>query len=91
MEGWATTKMSSKGQVVIPEEIRKRLGLKPGSQFVVVGDNDTVILKAISPPSMKDFDDLVKEARRQARLAGLKRSDIAAAVAKARGTNESRA
>ena len=44
MEGLATTKMSSKGQVVIPEEIRKRLGLKSGSQFVVVGDKDTVIL-----------------------------------------------
>ncbi|NIR47056.1 AbrB/MazE/SpoVT family DNA-binding domain-containing protein [candidate division KSB1 bacterium] len=29
--------MSSKGQVVIPEEIRKRLGLKAGSQFIVVG------------------------------------------------------
>ena len=91
MEGWTTTKMSSKGQVVIPEEIRKRLGLKAGSQFVVVGDKDTVILKTISPPSMKDFDDLIKEARRQAKQAGLKRSDIASAVAKARGTNESRA
>ncbi|HDN94572.1 MAG TPA: AbrB family transcriptional regulator, partial [Nitrospirae bacterium] len=33
----ATTKMSSKGQIVIPEDIRKRLGLKPGAQFVVVG------------------------------------------------------
>ena len=91
MEGWTTTKMSSKGQVVIPEEIRKRLGLKAGSRFIVVGDKDTVILKTISPPSLKDFDDLIKEARKQAKLAGLKRSDIAAAVAKARGTNESRA
>ena len=91
MEGWTTTKMSSKGQVVIPEEIRKRLGLKAGSRFVVVGDKDTVILKTISPPSMKDFDDLIKEARRQAKQAGLKRSDIASAIAKARGTNGSRA
>jgi len=91
MEGWTTTKMSSKGQVVIPEEIRKRLGLKAGSRFVVVGDKDTVILKTISPPSMKDFNNLIKEARRQAKLAGLKRSDIVSAVAKARGTNESRA
>jgi hypothetical protein len=40
---------------------------------------------------MKDFDDLIEEARRQAKIAGLKRSDIASAVAKARGTNESRA
>ncbi len=37
MESLATTKLSSKGQVVIPEEIRLRLGLKEGTQFVVVG------------------------------------------------------
>lgn len=85
MEGLATTKMSSKGQVVIPEEIRKRLDLKSGSQFVVVGEKDTVILKVISPPSMKEFDGLIKEARRIAKLAGMKRSDISSAVAKARG------
>ena len=50
-----TTKMSLKGQVVIPEEIRKRLGLEAGTQFVVVADKDTVIMKAISPPSMDEF------------------------------------
>jgi AbrB family looped-hinge helix DNA binding protein len=80
----ATTKMSSKGQVVIPEDIRKRLGFKAGSQFVVVGENDVVILKAISPPSMEEFDSLIAEARKQARQAGMKRSDIAAAISKAR-------
>jgi AbrB family looped-hinge helix DNA binding protein len=84
MNSLATTKMSSKGQVVIPEEIRKRLGLKPGSQFVVVGEKDTVVLKVISPPSMKEFHNLVKEARKQARIAGMKRSDITAAIEKAR-------
>jgi AbrB family looped-hinge helix DNA binding protein len=85
MAGLATTRMSSKGQVVIPEEIRKRLRLKAGSQFVVVGEKDTVILKAISPPSLEEFDDLITEARKQARRAGLKRSDITAAIAKVRG------
>ena len=79
-----TTKMSSRGQVVIPEEIRERLGLKAGSQFVVVGDKDTVILKSISPPSMKEFDELIAEARKQARRVGLKRTDINAAVAEIR-------
>jgi len=81
----ATTKMSSKGQIVIPEEVRKRLGLKPGSQFVVVADKDVVILKAISPPSMKEFDDLIAEARRQAKQTKMKRSDVTAAVLKVRG------
>lgn len=83
----ATTKMSSKGQVVIPEAIRQRLGLKAGAQFVVVGDKDVVILKAISPPSMEDFDALISEARRQAKKAGMKRADITAAVAKVRSKN----
>jgi AbrB family looped-hinge helix DNA binding protein len=77
--------MSSKGQVVIPEDIRKRLKLKAGSQFVVVGEKDVVILKAISPPSTEEFDTLIAEARQQGKQAGLKRSDITAAIARVRG------
>ena len=80
----ATTKMSSKGQVVIPENIRRRLRLRSGSQFVVVGEKDTVILKTISPPIMDEFDDLIAQARRQARRAGLKQSDVKAAIARVR-------
>ena len=85
MSELATTKMSSKGQVVIPEDIRKRLGLEAGSQFVVVAGKDAIILKTISPPSMDEFDELIKNARRQARQAGMKRSDIKDAVAEVRG------
>jgi len=85
MAGVATTRMSSKGQVVIPEGIRKRLSLKAGSQFVVVGEKDTVILKAISRPTLAEFDELISEARRQARQAGMKRSDIMEAIREARG------
>ncbi|MDP3012656.1 MAG: AbrB/MazE/SpoVT family DNA-binding domain-containing protein [Candidatus Subteraquimicrobiales bacterium] len=84
MANLATTKMSSKGQVVIPEDIRKRLGLKAGAQFVVVGEKDVVILKAISPPSMNEFDELITEARQRAKKAGMKKSDISAAVKKVR-------
>jgi AbrB family looped-hinge helix DNA binding protein len=85
MESLATTRMSSKGQVVIPEEIRDRLGLRAGTQFVVVGNRDSVILKAISAPSVEEFNDLIGQARRQARRAGLKKSDVGAAVARVRG------
>jgi AbrB family looped-hinge helix DNA binding protein len=81
----ATTKMSSKGQVVIPEEIRDRLGLEAGIQFVVIGERDVVILKALSAPSMRDFDDLIKKARKQARKSGMKRSDVKRAAGKERG------
>jgi AbrB family looped-hinge helix DNA binding protein len=77
--------MSSKGQVVIPEEVRDRLGLEPGVRFVVVGEGDVLILKTIRPPSMGEFDDLVRKARRQARQAGIKRSDVTKAVKRVRG------
>lgn len=80
----ATTRMSSKGQVVIPEEVRKRLALKPGAQFVVVGEGDVVILKAVQAPSLDEFDALVRRARKQARQAGLRRRDVSKAVAQTR-------
>jgi len=81
----ATTKLSSKGQIVIPEEVRKRLGLKAGDPFIVIGDDDVIILKSIAPPSMKDFNHLIQNARRQARSARMKRSDITTAIADMRG------
>ena len=80
MINFSTTKMTSKGQVVIPEETRKRLGMKPGTQFMVVESTDALIFKVIQPPSMQDFDKLLAETRRQARKAGMKKSDIGAAI-----------
>jgi AbrB family looped-hinge helix DNA binding protein len=85
MASVATTKLSSKGQVVIPEEVRNQLGLKAGDQFVVVGEDDAVILKTITPPSIRDFDAIIEKARKQARATRMKRSDIAKAIAKVRG------
>jgi AbrB family looped-hinge helix DNA binding protein len=81
----STTKMSSKGQVVIPENIRKQLNLKEGAQFVVLGEKDVVILKNISPPSMDEFDELIVKARKSAKKAGLKQSDVEDAILKVRG------
>ncbi|MCD6335135.1 MAG: AbrB/MazE/SpoVT family DNA-binding domain-containing protein [Candidatus Latescibacteria bacterium] len=85
MSGLSMTRMSTKGQVVIPESIRKRLRLKAGSQFIVMGDQDVVILKTIIPPSLDEFDALISRAREQAKRAGMKRSDIPAALDRVRG------
>ncbi len=84
MTDTATTTLSSKGQVVIPEEIRTRLGLKPGAQFVVVGDRDVVIFKVLEPPSRNEFEALASEARRAAKRTGLRPADVRKAVRKVR-------
>lgn len=85
MANVSTTKMSSKGQVVIPENIRKQLNLKEGAQFVVLGEKDVVILKNITPPSIDEFDDLIALSRKKAKKAGMKKTDIKDAILKVRG------
>ena len=80
----ATTKLSSKGQVVIPEDVRTELGLEPGAQFIVMGEGDLVILKKIEAPDRSEFLALAKKVRSQARKAGMKRSDVKKAVRAAR-------
>ena len=84
MSSFSTTKMSSKGQVVIPEDIRSKLGLKSGARFMVLGDKDVVILKTITQPSMEEFDQIIKKANLQAKKAGLTENDIQDAISKAR-------
>jgi AbrB family looped-hinge helix DNA binding protein len=79
-----TTRMSSRGQVVIPEEVRKRLRLTKGSEFVVLGEGDVVVLKAIKTPSMGDFDGLIAEAEEAAARAGMTVADVEVAVGEVR-------
>jgi AbrB family looped-hinge helix DNA binding protein len=55
------TTMSEKGQVVIPLSIRKELGIKPKTKFLVYGKGDTVIMKKLELPDLKkEWDDIFK-------------------------------
>jgi len=54
MANISITRMSSKGQIVIPQELRK--GIKEGEEFIVIRDDDRIILK-----NTKDFDENLRE------------------------------
>ncbi|TLX99191.1 MAG: AbrB/MazE/SpoVT family DNA-binding domain-containing protein [Thaumarchaeota archaeon] len=41
------TRVSDKGQVVIPKEIRDKLGFKEGTRLIVVATEDAVVLQRI--------------------------------------------
>ncbi len=41
------TRLSEKGQVVIPNELRKQMGLREGTRFIVMGLEDTIILRRL--------------------------------------------
>jgi AbrB family looped-hinge helix DNA binding protein len=80
----ATTKLSTKGQVVIPEAIRERLGLEAGVQFVVVAEGDVVVLKVLNAPKMSDFKALLDKAQEAADAAGLTPDDVERAIREVR-------
>ena len=85
MADYATTRLSSKGQVVIPEKVRNDLGLNEGDQFVVIGQGDAVILKVIiTPPRFEEFQELLSQARAEAKKAGVKKADLKSAIARVR-------
>lgn len=84
MAAYATTKLSSRGQVVIPEEIRNSLGLSEGDQFLVIGEGDAVILKTITPPKLQEFRELLSQAHTEAKKAGIKKAELKSVIAKVR-------
>jgi len=47
------TTMSEKGQVVIPQEIRKYLGIKPKTKFVVFVINNDIVMRKLDIPDIK--------------------------------------
>lgn len=80
----STTKLSSRGQVVIPEEIRNRLGLEPGDQFVVVGEGNVVVLKILEPPNAEEFKALLDKVQKGAKAAGVTPEDVERAIREVR-------
>lgn len=45
----ATTRISTKGQVVLPQEVRKRRGWKPGTTLLVEETKDGILLRLEKP------------------------------------------
>jgi len=48
------TTMSAKGQVVIPQSVREKLKLKPKTKLIVYGEGDTIIMKKVQLPDLKE-------------------------------------
>lgn len=47
------TTMSEKGQVVIPQELRKYLGIKPKTRFAVFVIDDNIVMRKLDIPDIK--------------------------------------
>ncbi len=88
-----TIRMSSKGQIVIPKEIRNEIRADDGTVFAVIsGGNDSVILKKVETPSKKDLieelERIAKEGRKRAEKLSIKEKDVPALVEKLRSSKK---
>lgn len=80
-------KISSKGQVVIPSEIREELGLDVGTSVMVTKMNGFVLLKKIDLPNIEEeFKNLTKWGTEFAKKRGIKtEEDVVRIIHKKRG------
>jgi AbrB family looped-hinge helix DNA binding protein len=82
----STTKVSSKGQVVIPANVRKAASLKKGEKLLAVAIDDMVVLKKIVD---KSFEETMKPVWDKVRQLGLSEEDLSALIEEARAESSS--
>jgi len=82
----STTKVSSKGQIVIPVNVRKAAGLKKGEKIIAIAFNGTVVLKKLVD---RTFEETVKPIWEKVRQMGLTEENIDALIQEAKTKSSS--
>jgi len=84
------TSMSTKGQVVIPASMRKKLNIRGGSKLVVVQDGESILMKPIERPKREEFDRIMKLADEIMKDSDLTEDDVAEAIKESRAASANR-
>jgi antitoxin PrlF len=58
-------KLSSKGQIVIPREIRKKLGMKGGEKLLVLTCDGDIVLRKAKQVSLDDLGERIDRVVKQ--------------------------
>ena len=74
------TKMTSKGQVVIPQDVREERNLKTGEKFLVYGTADAIILKRVEKleqaDDIEEFEKIFKSMWKTAKKREVCKNDV---------------
>lgn len=82
------TRLSERGQIVIPNEMRKRMGLKEGTRFVVMGLDDTIVLRRLELSQEKiRLKKLLEKSRKKAKSVGFTEKEIEKLIQSVRKVN----
>jgi antitoxin PrlF len=70
------TKISSKGQIVIPLEIREKMNLEEGNLLIVSDSDDSICMKKIELPKIKSWKEATKPFREAAKKSNFSNDDL---------------
>ena len=68
--------VTSKGQISLPINIRKKLSINTGDSLAVYATNDAIILKTIKLPTADEFENALLETKTWAKSVGYKENDV---------------
>ena len=68
--------VSSKGQIALPIEMRRRLSIKQGDKFAAFDNGDVIVLKPIKLPTEDEFMLWLNEASAWAKNVNLQESQV---------------
>lgn len=78
-------KMSPKGQLVVPQDIRQSENFEPGDKFMAISVKDGVLFKKIEMPNIKiEFEKLSKDIGKKFKRNKINKKDIEEAIKWAR-------
>ncbi|MAG47591.1 hypothetical protein CL617_03220 [archaeon] len=85
------TKLTSKGQVVIPQEIREEKKLKSGERFLVYDTEDSIVLKRIKnlkeAKDIKEFEEVFAKTWKIAKSRNVTKKDVEKEIVEHRKEN----
>ena len=73
--------ISSRGQIAIPSDIRKSMGLEEGTKVLFVLEDSTLLMKKITSET---FASITRPLKEEAKRAGIRESEVNEWVHKAR-------
>lgn len=79
-----TTRVSSRGQVVIPQAVRDAVQLREGELFAIYGEGDTIVMKRVTTPDIAELKAILAKGHAFARGKKLTRKDVERAIRESR-------
>ncbi len=77
--------ISSKGQLVIPKNVRDDMGISQNDKFILVAEESSILLRRIDESNLKKrMKTLMSSASSEFKKAGIKQSDIQKEIESAR-------